>query len=294
LVIVAGLTAGAEASAGSIPTGRPGVAGVIVFECGPGEANLCQLSRSRVRVLTRDGRRTWDAYASPSLSADGRRLAFSFGDRAYAATRDLRGRRLLAPERGIDRVSLRRDGRRVLLLRRTIRCPGPPSAACTVGYLARSSAWGRPADAVDSTSFVSGADWLGNDALVATSAEAPFTLSILRGPAYADASIVVRRPFPGLTDPVVSPEGSRVAVTILHANGSSTVGVVSLRRPGPLRPVTAGPADHDAAWSPDGRSLVFVRGHRLAVLILRTKQVRLLGIRGSSPVWAAGSATPAR
>ena len=293
-MVAAGLTAGAAASPGSAPAARPGIAGVIVYQCGPGDANLCELSRSRVRVLTRGGRRSREVYASPSLSADGRRLAFSFGDRAYGATRDLRRRRLVAAERGIDKVSLRRDGRRVLLLRRTIRCPGPPSAACTVGYLARARAWGRPADIVEATSFVSGADWLGADALVATSAEMPFTLSILRRPAYAHISIVLQRPYPGLTDPAVSPEGSRVAVTMLHADGSSTLGVVSLRRPGLLQPVTAGPADDDAAWSPDGRSLVFVRGHRLALLALRTNQVRLLGIHGSSPTWAAGSTTSAR
>jgi hypothetical protein len=181
---------------------------------------------------------------------------------------------------------LRRDGRRVLLLRRTIRCPGPPSAACTVGYLARSVAWARPSDVVEASSFLSGADWLGDDALVATSAEAPFTLSILRGSNFGLTSVVLRRPYPGLADPVVSPGRSRVALTVLRPDGSSALAIVSLKRP-ELRSLTAGPADRNPAWSPDGRFIVFVRADYLALLDVRTRQVRLLGIRGTAPTWAS-------
>src|SRR5438876_8298289 len=99
-------------------TDRP--LGRIVFTCGAGLANLCSISADGTgrRVLTRDGTlsRSFHWYSSPSLSQDGRRLAFAIDGRAYAADADARHRRLLSFGRGVDGVDVRLDGKRVLIL----------------------------------------------------------------------------------------------------------------------------------------------------------------------------------
>jgi hypothetical protein len=88
LVLVAVVVACASVPATAVAAGAPATASVIVYRCGADFANLCRLdplSRHH-QPLTSDGNQSM-AYQSPSLSRDGRHLAFVFNQQVYWATR---------------------------------------------------------------------------------------------------------------------------------------------------------------------------------------------------------------
>ncbi|RPJ84076.1 MAG: hypothetical protein EHM13_05795, partial [Acidobacteria bacterium] len=82
----------------------------------------------------------------------------------------------------------------------------------------------------------------------------------IRGVGGGEAKRVIEDALAGGNgSPVWSPDGTRIAFTTSRS-GFSQVGVVEVAT-GKVTPVTYEPREHgDVAWSPDGASLVFVRG----------------------------------
>src|SRR4051794_6930542 len=84
LVLVAVAVACASVPATAVAAGAPATASVIVYRCGADFANLCRLDplSRHDQPLTSDGNQSM-AYQSPSLSRDGRHLAFVFNQQVY-------------------------------------------------------------------------------------------------------------------------------------------------------------------------------------------------------------------
>src|SRR5947207_4638072 len=80
---------------------------VIVFTCGPAfNTNLCRLDTAtgRVTQLTHDADQANVTYRSPSLAADGHRIAFVYARRPYVSDLSMDTRRLLIDDDSVDRV----------------------------------------------------------------------------------------------------------------------------------------------------------------------------------------------
>ena len=108
------------------PAQQP-TATAIVYRCGNDFENLCRFTfdGARPKQLTSDGKPDGPLYTSPSLSADGTKMAFTFGNFAYTADGNA-ANKVQRSDRQVVLASLRPDGGKLatieLLLNRAV-CP---------------------------------------------------------------------------------------------------------------------------------------------------------------------------
>jgi Tol biopolymer transport system component len=292
--------------------------GTVVFVCGQ---DLCRAGGDgkAQKRLTRDGARA-GGYSRPSLSADGRRLAYRRGDRpprvytARLTRRGLSGARQIGPAPDGPRdatqydVAISRDGRRVAWVEHRINVVNFPSSS------------------IDYRRYMANVDGSGIRQ-VAGSGGRPFV-------AFYDATRIMRE---GITDafenrpdattvdqglcvpepeseqngtcgdngpqtafdpagrhlrhPARSPDGRLVVAAAYqtdesidnapdHAGALVLFGADAL----PARQLTPGPNDGYASFSPDGRNVIFERNGVISTVSVRGGAVRRL-LRGRQPTW---------
>jgi dipeptidyl aminopeptidase/acylaminoacyl peptidase len=232
----------------------------IVYGCG---SDLCAVAPdggARKR-LTRDGEKPPSRpYREPSLSRDGRRIAFARGlgwvaDSVWVADGRLRHRRRVSPRGSLAVVGaprMRPDGKAVLWLsgftgaslspcwtplRRTL------SLRCN-GYATYGAAWGPR-----SRFLVMEPSWFG-------------LLRRLDYDMHGPGIALSGRP-PGVeteADFVLSPDARRLAVSeVYDKDATRRIVVYDVRSWRRLRVLTAGHRDLYPSWSPDGRWIAFWR-----------------------------------
>jgi hypothetical protein len=258
---VAGLTASPATARSS--------ASVLVYSCGNGFANLCQVSANGTgaRRLTTDGSATVFAnrYASPSLSRDGTRLAYIRGYGLHVWNRHT-GRRtgLISHQAQLARISP--DGRKVGDIEQfpAFTGVGRMDTACMFNSDGTGLNAGRDCEGTTgSFGFTNANRMLASvpdqydpahgqyDAAICmfdpvkSGCELPFTVAQLGYDLY---------------DPAVSPDGHWVALTrATPGRFEGAIVIYSLRTGNLVRQLTAGPSDSGPVFSPDGSRLAFVR-----------------------------------
>jgi hypothetical protein len=270
----------------------------IIDVCG---SNLCRVdpATGRSKPLTRDGKGgRGPVYRSPSLSRDGKRLAFTFGNTLYVADAKARHRRRLAPTVAIAYMAP--DGRQVAYSKSINEIIDPGFFPCChppifglIPYLFRvPAAGGRPTTV--SRSVVT-AGWLGGRLMRddLPSADEPSLICLLASnDDYHCLRPVARDPTRDVSGPAGSPDGRTVAaVAAEHSTDPSAVqrfsGAIVLfdaASGAPLRELTHGPDDSNPAFSPDGKRVAFTRGRTIYVVPAAGGRARKLH-RGTNPTW---------
>jgi hypothetical protein len=243
---------------------------VLVYSCGRGFANLCQVSGdgTGARRLTTDGSATVFAkrYASPSLSRDGSRLAYLRGYGLRVLNRNT-GRRtgFISHQAQLARISP--DGRKVGDIEQFPAYTGVGwvNTACMFNSDGSGRNAGRDCEGTTgSFGFTNANRMLASvpdqydpahgrwDTAICTfdpvksGCEMPFTVAQL---GY------------DLSDPAVSPNGKWVAVTrATPGRFEGAIVIYSLPTGNLVRRLTAGPNDSGPVFSPDGARVAFVRG----------------------------------
>lgn len=266
----------------------------VVYECGVASANLCaaRMDGSKRRFLTSDGRPKSRDYATPSLSRDGRRLAFSLGGELYiAGPRAERRRRLVAGTELITAAALRDDSRRVAYVHQAPDCPPPGSGSlrpCTL----RSALFTVDVRTTRSKRVrvgVSEADWW-KGRLVAL-AESRDIACLLTSTGRCQRVLARSRRY-DLRSLAVSPGGRWLAIggRSRGARRCEALLLFSTATGRLARRLTGGCRDRTPAWSPDGRYLTFDRAGRLYRLRLtRGSPPASLRIRGRRPTLGASA-----
>lgn len=265
----------------------------IAFECGaPSFQNICAVAPDgSARETLFDGAtgQGQDRYGSPSLSADGTKLAYTYKGQAYVknfATGTTAGPELSQGSVLVTRM--RADGAFLAL--------GQFSDGNVCLYatdltgrhcVGRSGSFGFAAN---------------GDILADTTVAPDYRSAICRLPiAPADGlsgchGIVLQDTSQNLADATTSPDGRLIAVTrstTLAAPGR--IAIFDAASGLLLNEVSSGP-DAFPAWSPDSASVVFDRANGGGVWIASATGApgaeRLVVADGRSPTWGGGGATP--
>lgn len=291
VVLIAAVSAVAGASGAA-----PADADSIVFRCFP---NVCRVAPdgSGRALITHDGAANGPAYGWLSATRDGSRLGVSYGNRAHVL--DGSGRRLAGPlphSGGAVLVTqIRPDGGQVATIESIGEIqPPPPGLLVQIPYLFLARADGSGREAVARTTTVTA--WLGDRLLRDERADAaPFEQQICLLASNTDfpcERLVAAEPGRDLWDPVVSPDGSTVAVTRSAVDAfQGEIALYSTATAQLVRVLTSGPADSQPTWSPDGRSIAFTRGSG-GIWVVRASgrpgSERRILASGSQPVWVGG------
>jgi hypothetical protein len=245
------------------------------------------------RVLLRGG--SSRPYRAVSVDRAGRRLAFIRGEEVFRARAGGRSRQRIgtALRQAAPEVHVRPDGGAVAwidVLQRPDLISGGVYYERNLLSLSRGSTPGG--ERIVATDMLS-AGWLGSKLMRQAFGEAgaPWFACTVTAAAGCVRSVAVDATR-FLDQPAGSTDGRRVAAVALPAapegNDSSTSGPIALfdaasgRR---LRDVTTG-ADSSPAFSPDGRTIAFVRGRDLYTVPARGGRARRLARGVESPAWA--------
>jgi Tol biopolymer transport system component len=292
------------AAALTLALAAPAGASSIVYTCG---ANLCRIDPKhpkRVTHLTRDGQPGGPRYTSPSLSTNGRTLAFLRARDLMLGNRDARRTHKL--DTGVSLSWLSPDGGRATFIKSisTIISPGTtypyysPPVYGLVPFLFVRGARERESHTVARSIITAG--WLRDRVMIATfrqegSGARPDDICLMV-PVGADGVCERTIATDGtrtLSSPAASPDGRYVvAVAEPWSPGfdQKFAGALALFDPNTgarLRDLTAGPADADPTFSPDGKQVAFRRGRALYVVRTAGGRAKLLRRGGSEPTWAS-------
>lgn len=273
-------------------------ASVIVYRCAP---NLCEVNPdgSGQRALTSDGGGAGGVYGSPSLSRDGSKLAFDFGNAGYVMSLP-GGARTALNAGSVEEVAMRPDGGQVGLITQQF-LAYPFNSLENVLSTVDPDGSGFANHSYEPFSL----GWLGTtllrDGPSATAHPGTAAIAICQVPAAGVCGTnVADDPVRDLYEPAGSPDGSLVAATALPYPISATqhpvagTGAIALYDAAGgawVRDLTAGPGDSQPAWSPDGSQIAFARGGSIYTIAADGPpgSERLL-VAGDSPTWGEGSA----
>jgi hypothetical protein len=264
----------------------------IVYVCG---YELCRVDPSggdRAK-LTSDG--TEQApYASPSLTRDGRWLAFVQGGRAYVARSENLKRRASVDDSGsAAAVSIRGDGRELIVTREEYDCPQDEDIGMPCQTLYETVLVQFDGDGVRVIATIAEgghADWLGDRVVASLLSLHWSTIYAFRPQALSwppDELIVDDESLYILSDPAVSPDQSLIAAT--RDGAQPGVALYSTDTGKFLRELAEGQPGTEAAWSPDGKRIVFRQDEELLIAPVGGGFAKRLGVRGREPTWG-GSA----
>ena len=295
-----GLAAMAIAAAVAVPAAGARVSSVLVYSCGPGFANLCQINAdgSAQKRLTTTGSPTVYAkkYNSPSLSRDGKKLAYLLGYRLHVRNL-VTGREtgFITNNAFLARISP--DGTKVGDLEEfpDVSVPlGWVSTACVFNSNGSGPKAGR--DCEGST----GSFGFTNDNRLLASVSDLFDQTYDRydkGICLLDPvrsgcdAFLAADPGYDLSDPALSPSEKVLAVT--RSVPGQTQGEIALYdyATGKLiGALTTGTTDSGPVWSPDGSKLAFVRGAatgspRIYTIAAKGGSARQLVAHGRAVTW---------
>jgi WD40-like Beta Propeller Repeat len=259
----------------------------VIYRCGN---DLCRVpdAGGLPTPLTTDGTPA-APYGSPSLSADGTRLAFGHGGQVYVAEANAQHPVAVPGAQDAVAVKLRPDGERVAFVTETVIgprcepggvCPGMPSRLVFHLKTARPDGSGLREREVASGEF----GWLG-DALMAISPDY-HSVCVLRG---SRCRHILAGPLPTFMAAfALSPDGHLLAAG--RRGGGYGIALFSTRTRQLVRLLTASRFDAQPTWSPDGRSILFTRAGGIYRLRLDRPRQPLLVARGVDPT--TGSARP--
>lgn len=269
----------------------------IVAVCGD---ELCRIDpvTGKKQALTRDGRKGGPVYRTPSLSRNGKRLAFTFGNDLYIARSNAKGRRRLEPAVAIARI--RPDGAEVAYLKTistiidpgTFPCCRPPTFGL-IPWLFRISANGQDKDTVARSIVSTG--WLGGRLLreERPSVEVPEQICVLA----SNEGFECERPV--AQDPgrdVTQPDGARNGQTVVGVaepfnsepgsplEFAGTISLFDAASGALIRNLTRGPADSGPVFSPDGKRVAFTRKRSVWVVPAKGGKAKKLAA-GTNPTW---------
>ena len=272
------------------PAGAAG--GVIYGVCGDSVCRVKAETRVKRVLLRGDSSRP---YAAVSADRSGRRLAFIRGEAVFRARAGGRSRQRIgtALRQAAPEVHVRPDGGAVAwidVLQRPDLISGGVYHERNLLTLSRAAAPG--AERIVATDMLS-AGWLGSSLMRQAFGEAgaPWFACTVTAEAGCVRSVAVDGSR-YLDQPAGSADGRRVAAVALPSTPageeSGVSGPIALfdaatgRR---LRDLTAG-KDSSPAFSPDGRTIAFVRGRGLYTVPVRGGRARRLARGVESPSWA--------
>ncbi len=273
---------------------------VLVYSCGSGFANLCQVNAdgSHLKHLTTNGSATAYArkYLSPSLSRDGTRLGYLLGYKLLVLNR-VTGHRtgVISHQAMLARISP--DGTKVGDIEQFPAAPpytGWRSTACVFNSNGLGAEAGRDCEGTTgSFGFTNNNRVLAAVSDLYDAGHDRYDLGIcLLDPVTSgcDRFLVAQLDY-DLSDPAISPNGSLLAVT--RSFPGHTQGAIALYdyRTGRLvRTLTGGSTDSGPVWSPDGARLAFVRGAttgtpKIYSVAMKGGTPRLLVAKGRAVTW---------
>jgi Tol biopolymer transport system component len=272
----------------------------IVYTCGN---NLCRLDPKThaSRQLTHDGKGgKGPVYRQPSLSRDGKRLAFVFANDLYLSRADGTRRTKLDDDVAIPYLAPGGDTVAYAASRFSLIAPAIYFPCCSpaiygqVPYLFRIKANGKGKDTVARSIVTSG--WLGNRLMRDEQPDGdapPDLICVLEtNSSFECDHPVAEDPARDISEPSASRDGRFVAaVAEPHSDDPDVArkfeGVIALFDAASgalLRDLTTGPHDSEPAFSPDGKQVAFARGKNLYVVPVNGGKARKLH-RGVQPTW---------
>jgi Tol biopolymer transport system component len=269
------------------PPAPAATASFVVYRCGDRLSenerdDLCRVGADGrgARRLTRNGGSASGEYEHPSLSRDGRRLAFTRGGRLYAADADATNRLALGPEE-VESAWLSPSGGRVAFTIYDSEETYP--SLYTVGSDGKGLRRHR--------SSVLTAAWLGGRLIAdirRPSRSGP--ICVLSAIAPRCARVLASNRRGRLTEPTVSPGGRRMAVTVRDRG----IALYSLRRGRFVRWLTDTSTASGPTWSPDGQAVAYSTGAEIWAASARGPRAVHLLAYGDSPTWGgrAGKRRP--
>ena len=287
---------GALALALAPTAGARSVSSVLVYSCGAGYANLCQVNADGhgLKRLAANGSPTVYAkrYNSPSLSRDGRKLAYLRGYRLYVQDR-VTGHltRFYMKNAMLARISP--DGRRVADLEEFPAAPPFSGWVLTVCVFNSNGAGPKAGRDCEGSTPSFG---FANDNRVLASVSDQYDSKYDR---YEKGICMLDPVTSGcdrwvvfdlghdLYDPAISPNGKLLAVTrALPGHTEGQIALYDYATAKLVRTLTQGVTDAGPVWSPDGSKLAFVRADR-SIYTLRASggNVRRIVASGRGVTW---------
>jgi len=284
----------------AVPAASARASSLLVYSCGPGFANVCQINADgsgRKQLLTSTKPTAFaKRYGSPSLSRDGKKLAYLLGYGLHV--RDLVTGRVtgfITNNAFLARISP--DGTKVGDLEEfpdTLVPLGWVSTACVFNSNGSGPKAGRDCEgSTGSFGFTNDNRVLASISDLLDTAHDRYDKGIcLLDPVTSgcDRFVVADLGY-DLSDPGLSPSGRLLAVT--RSVPGQTQGAIVLYdyATGKLvRVLTTGTTDSGAVWSPDGSRLAFVRGAaagspRIYTIAAKGGSARQLLVRGRAVTW---------